>query len=137
MRQRIPGLLVACTLFLLTHVAPAAGADESLARDTLKALDEGLSKVLERPMRGQVLYQDEQSMVVTIGIDYRLSDTERGADWAERVSRLLREMGAVNVLVSDGQVRGEQLPVAGRKAVATHFNATAQSLEVTVIFVQL
>ena len=137
MRRRTPGRLAACTLFLLFHTALAAGADEGLAQDALKALDQSLSTALERSMQGQVLYQDEQPMAITIGLDYPLSASDRSADWAERVSGLLREMGAVNVLVSDNEVRGEQLPVAGRKAAVTHFQANAKSLNVTLIFLEL
>ena len=52
-RRGIPGRLAACTLFLLLYTAPVVSADEGLAQDTLKALDQGLSTALERPMQAQ------------------------------------------------------------------------------------
>jgi UDP-N-acetyl-D-mannosaminuronate dehydrogenase len=115
--------------------AGAAGAD-SLGQDTLETLDNGLSETFARPMRGQILYQDQQSVVLTIGIKYTLAAADRGADWADKLTRLLRNMGAAQVQASDSEVRAEKLPIADRQAVATHFNATSDALEVVVIFLE-
>ena len=128
-------LAIAITLLgtLLWRSGPAAELDD-LAQATVEALDGPLTRAFDRPLRGEVRYRDQQSVAQLIGINYSFQPGELEPDWVTKTTRALTGLGAINRTSSPDEVRGEQVVLAGRKAISAQFTAARQALQVMVIY---
>jgi len=121
-------IMVALFSLTITRTVRATEPDEAtLAEDTMKTLEEPLTKEFGRPMTGTLGYEGHQSVMHVIAIDYQLEPGELDAGWAEKVVRALEAAGATAAAISSKsdwgptEVRAESLPVGEMKAVSVQF----------------
>jgi hypothetical protein len=120
-------LIVMLSLAMIPVVIATEPDESTLAEDTMKLLEEPLTREFGRPMPGVIVYEKHQSIVHVIGIDYQLEPGELDPSWGEKVVRALKAAGASNAKITmhsswgPVEVQAENVSVGDKKAVTIQF----------------